>query len=161
MTKVQWFNTFKVWWFTACKAPMAFWLRPRIVVMTDQQATIEVPFCRRTKNYLHSMIGGALLFGGELTAIMLISHLIRPETKNFPFILKDFHATFLKRAEANVHFTCADGDIIKETIAKVRETKERHSIPVEVIATVPSLFGDDPIARFSCVFSMKYQAPQR
>ena len=61
-------------------------------------------------------------------------------------IFKDFQAEFLRRAEGDVHFTCEDGEAITELLDRVLATGERDHIPVHVVATVPSISGDEPVA---------------
>jgi hypothetical protein len=70
-------------------------------------------------------------------------------------VFKDFDAKFLKRAEGTTHFTCKDGLAIREAFQKAKDTLERVEVPVKVIATVPSLSGDEPVAEFRLTLSMR------
>ena len=70
-------------------------------------------------------------------------------------IFKDFQAQFLKRPEGDVHFTCTQGREIAALLTRVLETKERQNLPVQVTATVPSLSGDLPVAKFTLTLSLK------
>ena len=65
------------------------------------------------------------------------------------------NAEFLKRPEADVVFTCLEGTQIRELVALARSSSERVHMPVHVTATVPSLFGEEPVAKFQLALSLK------
>ena len=67
----------------------------------------------------------------------------------------DLKAEFLKRADGDVRFRCRDGRRIAEAVRQADETGERVGLPVEVVATVPSRYGDEPVARFTLGLSLK------
>ena len=79
---------------------------------------------------------------------------IRASKFNISLIFKDFHADFLKRAEGDVHFICAEGSAIRALIQKSEETGERESMPIHIISWVPSI-SPDPIAKFILTLSIK------
>jgi hypothetical protein len=64
-------------------------------------------------------------------------------------------AEFFKRAEGDVHFTCDQGHEISKLVADAIESAERVESPVNVIARVPDKFGEEPVARFTLVLSLK------
>ena len=64
-------------------------------------------------------------------------------------------AEFYKRAEGEIHFTSVQNKEIKDLIQKALSTGERHNIPVVVMARVPAVFGDEPIAKFTLNLSLK------
>jgi hypothetical protein len=70
-------------------------------------------------------------------------------------LFADMQAQFLKRADGDVRFACADGRRIAEAVARADETGERVTVPVEVVATVPSRHGDEPVARFTMGLTLK------
>jgi len=84
--------------------------------------------------------------------------LIRNSAKNVSLIFKRMEAEFLKRAEGDVYFICDQGlDISSLVTAAVHSTK-RVELPVNVVAIVPDKLGDEPIARFTLVLSLKKKA---
>ena len=70
-------------------------------------------------------------------------------------IFKDFQAKFLKRPEGRTYFTCKDGLKIRDAVKKAEETLERVDLPVTIIATVPEVSGDAPVAEFVLTLSLK------
>ena len=71
------------------------------------------------------------------------------------FLFKDMTAQFLKRAEGDVLFTNKEGRMIQDMLQRALDTGERQEATVPVIATVPSKFGDEPVARFTLTLSLK------
>jgi hypothetical protein len=154
MSDVNWKDTLKLWAFTAFYIPLVFWLRPRILEVTTKRSIIEMPFNRRTKNHVRSMYFGALSVGAEIGPGLITLRLFAEQKHKLTFLFKDFQADFLKRCEANVRFTCNDGDAIAAAIKTAIETKERQNVPVSVIATIPEL-GDEPQAHFKLTLSLR------
>jgi hypothetical protein len=70
-------------------------------------------------------------------------------------VFQDFQAKFLKRPEGDVHFICEEGAACSALVDKALETGERVSIPVKVVAKVPSLLGDENVAEFILTLSLK------
>ena len=68
-------------------------------------------------------------------------------------IFKDFHASFLKRAEGDVEFVCTDGVALGELVMKAETTGERVEMPFQVEAFVRP--GTEPVAKFSLTLSLK------
>jgi hypothetical protein len=65
------------------------------------------------------------------------------------------NAQFLKRADGDVVFRSRDGVRAREAIEQAHATGERVTIPIEVIATVPKKYGEEPVARFTMGLSLK------
>ena len=64
------------------------------------------------------------------------------------------NAEFLKRAEGDVFFTCAQGKEIASLVTRAAESKERVELPVNLTATFPEQ-GDDRVAKFTLTLSLK------
>jgi len=140
----------------------AFWkirlisyVRPQVVELSDERCVLRVPLTWRTRNHLRSMYFGALCTGADAAAALLGLEAVQRAQGRIHFLFKDVRAEFLKRAEGDVHFACAQGSEIRELIEKASASGERENLPIHVTATVPSLFGDDPIARFTLTLSVK------
>lgn len=158
MYKTLWRDTLQLWLFTFLKIPLIYWLKPRILTLTATDSCLLIRFRHRSKNHVGSMYLGALCVGGELAPGLLTMSLLRKQKSKFTFIIKDFHAQFFKRCEGDVHFTCNEGRLIADAIAKAIQTKERQNIILNAIATVPSKFGDEPVAQFVVTVSIKQKA---
>lgn len=138
--------------------PLLAWIRPRVVEDSAERCVIAVPLSRRTRNHLGSMYFGALCAGADAAAALIALAATRAEPAKFSILFKDVRGEFLRRAEGDVHFTCEQGSEIRRLLARARQTGERESLPVRVVATVPSLSGDDPVARFELTLSAKYRS---
>jgi hypothetical protein len=101
------------------------------------------------------MYFGALCTGADAAAALIGLQASRKAGGRVAVIFKDMQAEFFKRAEADVHFACEQGREISELIAKADASGERQNLPVHVVATVPKLFGSDPVARFTLTLSVK------
>ena len=143
----------KIWAFA--KIRLIYYVRPRIVDLTDERCEIVLPLSRRTRNHLRSMYFGALCTGADAAAALIGLKASRKAGGRVAVIFKDMQAEFVKRAEANVHFACEQGREISELISKADVTGERQNLPVHVVATVPKLLGTEPVARFTLTLSVK------
>ena len=137
--------------------PLLAWIRPSVVEDSPERCVIAVPLSRRTRNHLGSMYFGALCAGADAAAALIGLAATRDEPSRYSILFKDVKGEFLKRAEGDVHFTCEQGAEIRGLLARARASGERESLPVRVIATVPRLSGDEPVARFELTLSAKYR----
>jgi acyl-coenzyme A thioesterase PaaI-like protein len=143
----------RVWAFA--KIRLISYVRPRVVDLTDERCEIVLPLSRRTRNHLRSMYFGALCTGADAAAALIGLRASQKAGSRIAVIFKDVQAEFFKRAEADVHFACEQGREISALIARADASGERQNLPVHVIATVPKLFGSDPVARFILTLSVK------
>ncbi|MGA9520850.1 MAG: DUF4442 domain-containing protein [Myxococcaceae bacterium] len=137
------------------KIPVLFFVGPRVLRVDEDGAEVKIPLGYRTKNHLGSMYFGVLAAGADLAGGINAAFTIGRKHKKVQLIFKDFHAEFLKRADGDVHFVCNDGRLINDTVAKADATGERYTIPVEIVATVPTKYGSEPVARFTLGLSLK------
>ena len=133
------------------------WLiRPSIVELSGERCVVKVPLNWRTRRRdINAMYLGTLCMGADVAAGLIAFHLVRERREKFSFIFKDLKADFLKRAEGDVHFTNEDGALIQAMLRKATETGDRQEATVQVIATVPSKLGNEPVATFNLTLSVK------
>jgi acyl-coenzyme A thioesterase PaaI-like protein len=153
-------ETLKVRTLGILKIPVLFFLSPSVLELNDYRCVVKIPLTYRSKNHLGSMYFGALAAGADLAGGLIgwkISDEFAAKTKKkkINLIFKDFKAEFLKRAEGDVHFTCEEGQAVRQLVEKVALTGERDQIQVNITATVPSKLGNEPVARFVLTLSMK------
>lgn len=141
--------------FGFAKIPMLFLASPRVVELTNERAEVVIPLNRMTRNHLHSMYFGVLAIGADCAGGVIAMKLIEESGEKVSLIFGEFHAKFLKRAEGDVHFVCDDGPAIRELVARAIATGERQNLPVKVVAKVPSKNGDEPVAEFTLLLSLK------
>lgn len=148
-------ETLKLWLFTFLNIPLIFWLRPRVVELSNQRAMVKIKLNRRTRNHVRSMYFGAICTGVDLVPGLLAMRLIKQSKQKISFVFKDFHGEFLHRAESDVYFICDEGQLIQEAVNQAVATNERQNVTLHVITTVPDKFGDEATGKFSLTISMK------
>lgn len=133
------------------------WLAaPKVLELSPDRCVIRVPLNWRTRRRdIHAMYLGTLCMGADVAAGLIAFHIVRERRLNVSFVFKDLKAEFLKRAEGAVHFTNNDGRVVQELMERTLQTGERQEATVNVVATVPSKLGDEPVARFALTLSLK------
>ena len=147
-------TTWKLWLFGLTRIPLIFFCRPRVIKITKTSLEVKIKLNRRTRNHLSSMYFGVLSVGADVTGGFLAMDYIRASKSKIVLIFKDFHADFLKRAEGDVHFICSEGTAMRALIQKAELTGERESMPIHIIAWVPSI-SSDPVAKFILTLSIR------
>lgn len=137
------------------KIPSLLFVGPRVLELSDAGCAIQIPLGWRTKNHVGSMYVGVLCAGADLASGLNAARLIFAKHRRVVLVFKDLHAEFLKRADGDVVFRTTMGAAIADAVRRADETGERQTIPVEVIATVPKKYGDEPVARFTMGLSLK------
>jgi acyl-coenzyme A thioesterase PaaI-like protein len=135
--------------------PLISWVRPRVVEMDSERCVLKIPLTRRTRNHLGSMYFGALCIGADAAAALLGFHLLRTRGSRISIIFKDVRAEFIRRPEGDVHFACDQGRQLRELMDRAEASGERESLLVHVVATVPEIFADEPVAVFELTLSVK------
>jgi hypothetical protein len=123
--------------------------------MTEEKVVLMMSLDRRTRNHVRSMYIGAMVVGVDMVTGFTAMVRIRESKQKVIPIFKDLTANFLKRAEGDVYFICREGKTITDAVEKTITTGERVNIPVQVTATVPNKFGDEPVAEFTITLSVK------
>lgn len=141
--------------------PLIGFCSPRIVRMDSKTLEVTMPHGWRTKNHLGSIYFGALAIGADLAGAFLVFSKAKTRGVNANFAFKDVQGHFLKRPEAQVHFTSHDGDIIDAMIDESLVSGERINKPVSVVVTCPTLHGDEPMATFTLTLSIKAKAKHK
>jgi hypothetical protein len=143
------------------RVPVLLFLAPRVVELDDERCAVEIPLTWRSKNHLiGAMYFGALCAGADLAGA-LPALKIMARNRSLRLVFGELHAEFLKRADGDVVFRSRDVRRVAELAREAVRTGERVSAPVEVIATVPSRHGDEPVARFRMTISLKVKARAR
>jgi len=137
------------------RIPFLFFLGPRVLELDDQGCALLIPLRYRSKNHVGSMYIGAMVAGADLAAGMSALRVIRRKGSRIIPIFKDLKAEFLKLADGDVVFRTTQGREVADAVEQAHATGERVTIPVEIVATVPRKYGDEPVARFTLGLSMK------
>ena len=144
--------------FGLTKVPLIWFIRPSVVELGEKRSVIKVPFKRKNKNHLGSLYFGVLCAAADVAGGLTAMKHINDSGKKVSLAFKDFNAEFLKRAEGDTLFTNTQGEEIKTFVEEVIRSGERMNMPVHVVATTPSKFGDEPVATFTLTLSLKCRA---
>jgi acyl-coenzyme A thioesterase PaaI-like protein len=137
------------------RIPMLLPIAPRVLELDDEGCAIEIRLRYAARNHVGSMYVGVLCAGADLASGLNALALIRKRHSKVVPLFKDLEARFLKRADGDVVFRCRQGRAVAEAVEKADATGERITIPIEVVATVPRKYGDEPVARFTLGLSLK------
>ncbi|MCD4748101.1 MAG: DUF4442 domain-containing protein [Thermoanaerobaculales bacterium] len=141
--------------FALTKIRMISWTGARIFEIDDHHCVVRIPFRSRNKNHLKSMYFGALMVGADLAGGLMVFNKVHASGRKVSFAFKNAHGEFLKRAEGDTYFSCQDGQAVSAALQETFDSSERINLPIHVTATVPSKFGEDPVARFDLTLSVK------
>lgn len=133
------------------------WLvRPKIVELNAERCVVRIPLNWITRRRdIRAMYLGTLCMGADVAAGLIAFELVRQRKARIHFIFKDLRAELLKRAEGDVVFTNANGAVVRDLVDRALESGKRQEASVEVVATVPSKLGEEPVARFALTLSVK------
>jgi len=137
------------------KVPLIWLCRPKILQLDDEKVVVKIPLRRRTRNHLNSMYFGTLAVGADVAGGFMAMNKADQRGGKVSLAFKGVSAEFLKRPEADVYFTCTQGDEIDKMLDTTFATGERVNQAVRIVATCPSLHGDEPMAEFDLVLSLK------
>jgi acyl-coenzyme A thioesterase PaaI-like protein len=145
--------------FGLTKVLMLGFLNPKVLKLDETQCAVMIKLSRRSRNHLNSMYFGALAAGADCAAGLMAMMLIWEEQKKsktqINLVFQDFKADFHKRADGDVVFTSTQGAEIAALVKQAATGNERVSLPVKVIATIPSQYGTEPVAEFVLTLSLK------
>ncbi len=143
------------------RIPSLLFLGPRVMELDDEGCAVKLPLGWRSRNHVGSMYVGALCAGADLASGLNAYRAIRSGHPKVVPLFKDLRADFLKRADGDVLFRMRDGRRVAEAVRQADETGERLTMPVEVVATVPDKYGDEPVARFTLGLSLRRKDASR
>jgi acyl-coenzyme A thioesterase PaaI-like protein len=143
------------------RIPVLLFIGPRVVELDDEGAAVMVPLGWRTKNHVGSMYVGVMAAAADLASGMNAFSLIRSRYRQVVPVFKFANMEFLKRADGDTVFRTGEGRRIAKAMEEAVRTGQRVTLPVEVVATVPSRYGDEPVARFTMGLSVKERRPAR
>ncbi|NNK56689.1 MAG: PaaI family thioesterase [Desulfofustis sp.] len=141
--------------FGLMKIPLIFYEKPSVVAVDEEKIVVKIPFRRRNRNHHNSIYFGALCVGADCAGGLLAMKYIEKRPERIALVFKDFQADFLKRAEGDTFFICEQGREISALVDRASRSEDRQEMMVNVTATVPTRFGDEPVAKFTMTLSLK------
>lgn len=151
LTKANWYLRL----FGFLKVPLIWACRPKILSLNDKSTVIKIPLKRRNKNHLNSMYFGVLAVGADVAGGFMAMDKASKRGEKVSLAFKAVKGEFYKRPEADVHFRCDDGELIDAMLDETIAKGERINKEVKIVATCPSLHGDEPMAEFNLTLSLK------
>ena len=139
------------------KIRMLGFVNAKLVEYTKEKTVVKIPLNKKTRNHLGSIYFGALAVGADVTGAWIAFDYLHRTKKKVSIVFKDLQAEFLKRADGDVHFTCLDGPEVLAAFNETIEDGERKNVKLEVIATVPSKYQSEAVAKFKMTLSMRYK----
>jgi len=140
------------------RIPLLFFLGPRVVRLDEEVCEVRIPLTWRSRNHVGVMYLGALCAGADLASGLPAARLVFSEHRDVVLLFADLRAEFLKRADGDVLFRSRQGREIARAVRRAAETGERETLPIEVLATCPEKYGDEPVARFTMGLTLKRKA---
>ena len=143
--------------FSEKKVPMIGYCSPTLIAITNQHCELKIPLNQQTQNHVNSLYFGTLAVGADITCGFLAMLQVQSANQPIELLFKDFKADFKKRALADTHFHCHEGEKIQTMINKTIETSKRVNQTIVVSATTPSITANDIIATFELTLSLKFK----
>jgi acyl-coenzyme A thioesterase PaaI-like protein len=142
------------------RIPALLFFAPTVLELDDDGCAVGIPLGWRTRNHLGSMYVGVLCAGADLAAGLNAFRLIRADHPDVKLVFADLTAEFLKRADGDVVFRSRQGREVAAAVERAEASGERVTLPMEIVATVPRKYGDEPVARFTMGLSLKKKVDQ-
>ena len=144
-----------IWLFAFTKIRMLHYIAPRFVEMTNERSVVLIRLNRRTRNHLNSMYFGVMAAGADMAGGLMAMRLIQDSGRNSCPYLQGLPGGVPQAGEGDTLFTCNDGAAVRALVKQAIDTGERVNATVHVTATVPSVLGDEPVAKFELTLSLK------
>ncbi len=144
------------------RIPMILFVAPRVLSLDADGCDLEIPLTWRTRNRLiGAMYFGALCVGADLAGGLPAAKIMLSRYPKMKLVFGDMRAEFLKRADGDVVFRNRDGRRVADAVERAAASGERVTIPLDVVATVPRRYGDEPVARFAMSLSLKLKGAEK
>jgi len=115
------------------KLPAAYITGVRTTYLDSDKCSASVKFRWINQNPFKSMFWAVQGMAAELTTGALVISKIKESKHPISMLLAKSSGTFLKRVTGRVTFTCKDGKLVDEVIAKTIETEEGQIIKMTSI----------------------------
>ena len=121
-------NTGKVNAFMFFKLPSAWWSGVRLNYIDDTKAIASVKHKWVNQNPFKSMFWAIQGMAAELATGAMVSSQITESGTRISMLVQNNTANFSKKATGRITFTCEDGHLIKDALAKTIATGDGQTI---------------------------------
>ncbi len=143
--------------FMLAKLPMAYMADLRVASISEERATVTIPYKYLNKNPFSSIYFACLSMAAELSTGVLCMMHVHKSTPAVSMLVVHMEADFTKKAVGKITFSCEDGKQIQEAIDKTKATGEG----VTVIATsIGRNEAGEQVATFRYTWSLKAKSKQ-
>lgn len=135
--------------------PLIWFSGIKVKAFDRNSCTVKLPFTRSTQNPFRSVYFAAQSMAAELsTGLILMAETIETG-KKCAMLVTAMSATFIKKADATIYFTCSPNDIIINAIKSAIEKNE----PVKFILMSEGKMEDGTlVASFEFEWSVKFKS---
>ncbi|MER2999093.1 PaaI family thioesterase [Pontibacter populi] len=138
--------------FMLAKLPMAYMADLRVTALTDERATVTIPYKYLNKNPFNSIYFACLSMAAELsTGVLCMMHTYKADPA-ISMLVVHMDADFTKKAVGKITFMCEDGKRIQEAAEQTKLTGEGITITASTIGMDEK---GDQVAEFRFTWSLK------
>ena len=145
-------NPWKMKFYMLLNLPMAFIAGLKITKITDNEASVSVPYNFINKNPFRSIYFAVQSMAAELSSGILALSEINKTKVPISMLVLHMKASFFKKARTKIIFTCEGGDLIKDAISKSITSKEAQTVDITSIGKDKS---GDKVAEFIFTWTFK------
>jgi hypothetical protein len=110
--------------FLLFKLPAAFFCGVRVKSITEISCITSVKHRWINQNPFKSMFWAVQGMAAELSTGTLVISTVKEQKRSISMLVTKNHGAFSKKARGRITFTCNDGNLIKEAVAKTIVTGE-------------------------------------
>ena len=125
---------FSLFLFFVFKIPTLFWWGVRLEKINCFEATVMLPFSKRTQNPFKSIYFAAQSGAAEL-ASGLLATMATEGMGSISTLVTEVSGTYIKKANQPVYFTCLQGEDIRKIVSDSVRNKMPCSIQTKVVGT--------------------------
>tara|TARA_B100000683_G_scaffold40237_1_gene35587 strand:- start:100 stop:585 length:486 start_codon:yes stop_codon:yes gene_type:complete len=128
----------------------------KIIALDKRSVKVRIKHWWLTKNHIGGIYLGTQAIGADITGGALVLNAMNESDKKVSVAFKSMQCEFLKRPEADMIFTCNDGEIVDQMMEETFKTGERVNQEVTVLGSCPKL-SDEIVSKFVLVLSVKFR----
>ena len=144
-----------LWYFGFMKVPLLGHLKPKLIVLNEEDVVIKLSLNHRSKNHLNSMYFGALAVGADIAGGLHGFYHAKALKRPISLAFKSFQAQFIKRPESDVFFVCHQGALVKSMIEESAIAKTRVNQMLSIHAFINYPEQAEKVAEFTLELSIK------
>jgi len=114
--------------FLAFKLPSAYLMGVRVKSISEVECRTTVRYRWINSNPFHSMFWAVQGMAAELSTGALVMSQIKSSEKNVSMLVASNKATFHKKAQGRITFTCKDGKLVEEVVKDAIKSGEGKTL---------------------------------